>query len=108
MHPAPTGLAWVLSLKSMFALPMLALHILTVSTISTDYEAIESEANQEAREYIGYGALAHYEKQAHPLAQLRHHHIPAVRRWAGEQLHYIQTQTEREKTREDEREIGIF
>ena len=51
MHLAPTGLAGVLSLKSMFALPMLALHILTVSTISTDYEAIESEANQEAREY---------------------------------------------------------
>ena len=51
MHPAPTGLAWALSLKSTFAFPMLALHILTVSIISTDYEAIESEANQEDREY---------------------------------------------------------
>jgi len=39
------------SLISYGIISMLALHILTVSTISTDYEAIESEANQEAREY---------------------------------------------------------
>jgi len=51
MHLAPTGLAWVLSLKSTFALPILDLHIFAVSTISTGYEAIESDTNQEDRKY---------------------------------------------------------
>jgi len=42
------------------------------------------------------------------LQQLCSHSIPAVRRWAREQLRYAKTQIEQEKARDDEHAISIF
>jgi len=42
------------------------------------------------------------------MEQLRHHHLPEVRRWAGEHLRYVQEQIKQETTRDDERNFGIF
>jgi hypothetical protein len=73
-----------------------------------DQQAVLSALTSNLGTSAGCDIVAFYEKQTHLLEQLCNHHIPAVRRWAGEQLRYIQTQTEQEKAREDEWEIGIF
>ena len=59
--------------------------------------------------YSWSGSLVpYYEKQVKPLEQLRTHHIPEVRRWAGEQLRYVQQQIGRESTHDAESELGIY
>jgi hypothetical protein len=59
--------------------------------------------------YFWSGSLVpYYERQVHPLEELRTHHIPEVRRWAGEQLRYVRQQIGWESTRDAEHELGIF
>ena len=59
--------------------------------------------------YYWSGSLVpYYEKQVKPLEQLRTHHIPEVRRWAGEQLPYVQQQIGRQSTYDAERELRIY
>jgi hypothetical protein len=55
------------------------------------------------------GSLVPYlARQVQPLEQLRIHHIPEVRRWAGEQLQYVRQQIGWESARDDEHELGLF
>ena len=59
--------------------------------------------------YSWSGSLVpYYERQVHPLEQLRVHPIPEVRHWAGEQLRYVRQQIGWESTRDDEHDVGIF
>jgi peptidoglycan/xylan/chitin deacetylase (PgdA/CDA1 family) len=52
--------------------------------------------------------VPYFERQIQPLEQLRIHHIPEVRRWAGEQLRYLRQQIGWENARDNEHELGLF
>jgi hypothetical protein len=72
-------------------------------------QAVLSALTSNLGTYSWSGSLVpYYERQVHPLEQLRHHHTPEVRRWAGEQLRYVQQQIGRESTHDAERELGIY
>jgi hypothetical protein len=58
--------------------------------------------------YAWSGSLVpYYMKQVEPLEELRTHHLPEVRRWAGEQLRYVQQQIDRESIHDAEQELGV-
>jgi hypothetical protein len=68
-----------------------------------------SELNVNLGTYSWTGSLVpYYERQIPAIEELRHHRLSEVRRWAGEYLHYIQTQIKQETTSDDERNFGIF
>ena len=52
--------------------------------------------------------VPYYARQVQPFEELRTHRIPEVRRWAGEQLRYVQLQIGQESTHDAEHELGIF
>lgn len=59
--------------------------------------------------YSWVGSLVpYYQRQVRPFENLRHHSFPQVRSWAEEHLRYIEEQTKRESTRDEERNSGIF
>ena len=58
--------------------------------------------------YAWSGSLVpYYAKRVKPLEDLRTHRFPEVRRWAGEQLRYVQQQINRESIHDAEQELGI-
>ena len=74
-----------------------------------DQKAVLSALTANIGMYSWTGSLVpYYERQMSPMAQLRHHHLPKVRNWAGEHLRYVQEHIKQETTREDERNFGIF
>ena len=74
-----------------------------------DQKAVLSALTGNIGTYSWTGSLVpYYERQVHPMEQLRHHRLPEVRRWAGEHLRYVQEQIKQETTRDDERNLGIF
>jgi hypothetical protein len=71
--------------------------------------AVLSAITENFGSFSGSGSLVPYfERQVQPLEQLRIHHIPEVRRWAGEELRYVRQQIGWESARDDEHELGLF
>jgi hypothetical protein len=72
-------------------------------------QAVRSALTSNFGIYSWSGSLVpYYARRAVLLEELRTHHLPEVRRWAGEQLRYVQQQIGWESTRDAERELGIF